>query len=60
MTPTFESEFLALWATFVAFSIDMNNSTNAVIAAEKQFDADVEDLRVKYSHPPGVPPNRRR
>lgn len=58
-TPTFESEALILWQQFVAFTNDPNNSDQAVIAAEKLYDEDYEELCLKFSHPPGRP-NRRR
>lgn len=56
---TFEDEYIPLWQAFIAFSQDNENKVEDVIAAEDQFDKDVELLCLKFSHPPGRP-NRRR
>lgn len=56
---TFEDKFNDLWDKFVTFSNDPNNTDAEVIEAEVQHDKDVEELRLKFSHPPGRP-NRRR
>ena len=56
---TFEERYIELWEAFVTFSNDTNHSDADVILKEEQFDKDVEDLAVKFSHPPGRP-NRRR
>ena len=61
-TPTFEEQLQSIYdkcQAFSDFSHNPNKSDEEVVAMEAVHDAEIIEI-LKISHPPGVPPNRRR